>query len=116
MCDEPNSRYVNDSGECVLCHTDCQRCVNPGTDTSCTECKPPFTVVEATSKCGCGKGTYMIDDTNCLRCHASCGTCQGADKCDTCKDTVVWESDAEQKYCQCIDTYYENPPGTCKQC
>jgi hypothetical protein len=80
---------TSNMAECMSCHESCKNC-NGGTNTSCTECRNPFKLIEAEQKCivveGCPQGYYEDLKQDCQPCHEYCITCVNSPtQCPRCK-------------------------------
>ncbi|NXB01917.1 PCSK5 convertase, partial [Cnemophilus loriae] len=76
--------YLDDSQECQLCETSCQKCTGPQSD-NCISC--PLTRVFDDGSCvmQCPRGKFEFKQ-QCHLCHHTCLDCSGSEpnKCTTC--------------------------------
>ncbi|KAL4502402.1 hypothetical protein ABPG72_011989 [Tetrahymena utriculariae] len=124
----PDQTYLSNNN-CLPCNSNCKTCTV--SDTQCTSCYSPFTVVG--TSCQCLKGNYnpntktciecqqsqVYDDVNyqCVNCDTSCLTCldkNNTNKCTSCKAPLVLSNSS--CVAQCPDHQYTDQNQVCQNC
>ncbi|XP_030211551.1 proprotein convertase subtilisin/kexin type 5 [Gadus morhua] len=83
----PPHRYLDQDGECILCHPYCHQCSGPGT-THCSACHPRHMLLNGSCVDSCPTGYYQDDrEHRCDPCHPFCLSCTGkhSHECVRCK-------------------------------
>ena len=90
-CDPTNSKYVDASGLCKTCPTNCQSCLG---SSFCTDCKAGFYLNgKSCTTCDTANGYYLNTGNTpktCDACSPGCKQCSSATSCTTCDTGAGW--------------------------
>ncbi|OMJ66911.1 hypothetical protein SteCoe_36085 [Stentor coeruleus] len=104
---ECHDEYYFSFWECLSCHQECKKCIQP---LKCTECKFENSIISGTEGCTCLDNFYAYYSTgssyktDCKPCHEDCLTCEKPKICLQCKNSNTIISQIEG--CNCINGYY----------
>ncbi|XP_076586661.1 proprotein convertase subtilisin/kexin type 5-like, partial [Chaetodon auriga] len=110
--------YMDQNGECQLCHELCHRCSGPSKH-HCLSCSEPHFLLNDTCVLKCPEGYYAEDEDErvCERCHFSCQSCAGRHsvQCVTCKPGLFKQGNTCVEFCS--ESHFGNTSTmVCERC